>query len=675
MAQNHIYLSVRSEHYVTGSRSFLKEEPTSTPPKIVAVVGAGASNDACGLPTGWLAAEKLIRAFVAEGRVKENLIEEEIHRITVEYRLEQGDFEAVLLALSKFDQKTVLSQLNAIFNHRYYPSLTYELLAHLLKHRFIDAIVNFNFDELLDQALDDELGHYGYYRVISDGDCPENLGSWKDKKDLSKDRFKFPLYVKPHGTASHKSTMRFTRSSYSLLPADLVRLLKSLFTGPVDIIVVGHAMQSVEFNDILAHSNGAKRFYAFGHTEPELRMAGAGDTQKWKPTFFNSSSVEGGLGRCMELIIGQTESMFKDDFKPRSISRHQLISKLFKRDAVLNEDTGSKDREYEIYLRDRVYVEIALAISKAKGFISLEHLASGRAGLYFRELRRHAKGSIYSMLSMCKALNMQPFGYAEDTFWLPGSQANAGHNRLQTLILPKEDFEIAGETLADATRNFLDSDRRNRCEDLGSALMQMYKGEEVEISTDIGAPTTDTFIEPIALPTLTSLYAQTGRMIADTTWDAILCTAESGKWLLKEEWSNAINSRQAALAVIVADKTHSQDLQDKFGDQLGGRLRWLPWWLHNRHVTVLIKDKQPAQAIFFERRLRTSHIAPVWLKDTADAQIAMNAFVAYWIKANQFNSSPSDIEIQRDQLHSEAEKLITDLYANRKRKASAAQSP
>ena len=41
---------------------------------------------------------------------------------------------------------------------RYYPGLAYEILAHLMKHGFIDAIINFNFDEVLDQAIEDELG-------------------------------------------------------------------------------------------------------------------------------------------------------------------------------------------------------------------------------------------------------------------------------------------------------------------------------------------------------------------------------------------------------------------------------------------------------------------------------------------------------------------------------------
>jgi hypothetical protein len=667
MAWNHIYLSVRGEDYLTTSRYFLKESVAAIPPKIVVVVGAGASNEACGLPTGEHAAQRLIEVFKSRAGVSERLIEEEIHRITVEYRLERSDFETVLLALSKFDQKTVLHELNIMYSRRHYPSLTYEVLAHWLKHRFIDAIINFNFDELLDQAVDDELGAYGYYRVISDGDCPESVEHWQDKKR----RFRFPLYIKPHGTASHKSTMRFTRSSYSLLPADFVRLLSTLFSEQVEVIIVGHAMQSVEFNDILARSGGKNlRFYALGYEKPELKVA---DRPEWDPAFYDTRD-KGGIGHCVDLITTKADAIFKDGFKPRSIGRHRLISALFRRGAVLDEQLSTRDRQREEYLRDRVYVEISLAVSKAKGFVSLEHLARGRAGQYFRLLRKHSSstGPQDSMLSMCANLRLEQFGYSRDTLCLPVSEPNAGRNRLRRPTLPKAEFAEAARHLALATRAYLSPERQSKCsencDELYSALMEMYHGEEVEISSDTGATTNDVFVNPAVLSTLTSLYAQTAKMIKSSAWDSILCTAESGEWVLHDEWSAEIDRRQSKLLVIVADETYSQALHDRFGDKLADKVRWLPWWLHNRHVTVLLKDRKPVQAIFFERRLRTSHIVPMWLEG-ADAQIAMDAFVAYWIKANQYEQFGNEIEIRNDQLQLESDRLIHTLYAHQKQEA------
>jgi hypothetical protein len=664
MAQNHIYLSVRKQDYMPACRSMLKEEDSLFPPKVVIVVGAGASNDACKLPTGAQGAQVLKDAFKRRVGISDELINEEIHRITVEYRLDQGDFEAVLLALSKFDQAAVLDRLKAIYNHRHYPSLTYEVLAHWLKHRFIDAIVNFNFDELLDQAINDEIGQGGYYRVISDGDCPGNLDHWLDKHE----RFKFPLYIKPHGTASHKSTMRFTRTSYSLLPADLVGLLMKLFDGNVEILIIGHAMQSVEFNDILGtgteRGNGLK-FYALGLQKPEFRIAGSSG---WSKCEFWNTQLMGGVGECIHLISRHVEESFKTGFVPRSIHRHLLIDQLFHRDVEIRNNEVRKERFR--YLQDRVYVEIALAVSKAKGFINLEHLARGRAGQYFREMAEAAdklenRPEPISMLDMCRNLGLDNFGYSNDTVCL--RTCGDRDNRLQRPILRKEEFEIAANKLVEATRNHLSEEQQKKSSNLLlETFIYMHGGEEVEISSNTRAITNHIFVSPVPLSTFTSLHAQTDQMLRAGNWDAILCTAESGKWLLQERWSALIKPCKAGIAIIVADETYNDNLKDEYKEKLGGRLRWLPWWMHNRHATVLLKDRHPVQAIFYERRLRTAHIAPLWLKEP-DAKIAMDAFVAYWIKAQQYAEKRWEIEITPQQVEGASQGLIEDLYQQPKK--------
>ncbi|MGC2697482.1 MAG: hypothetical protein WA738_16970 [Candidatus Angelobacter sp.] len=663
MARNHIYLSVRKEDYAAACRSMLNEKDSPFPPKVVIVVGAGASNDACGLPTGEQGAQALRDAFKRRVQIDERLIDEEIHRITVEYRLDQRDFEAVLLALSKFDQSSVLAELKTIYNRRHYPSLTYEVLAHWLKHRFIDAIVNFNFDELLDEAINDEIGPRGYYRVISDGDCPGNLDNWLDQRE----RFKFPLYIKPHGTASHKSTMRFTRASYSLLPVDLVGLLTKLFEGSVEILIAGHAMQSVEFNDILGVGVGGSKlkFYALGHEKPKFRIAGS---PGWSDCEFWDTKPTGGVGKCINHIATWVEESFNPGFVPRSINRHRLIDQLFHREVETRQNEIVKERFR--YLQDRVYVEIALAVSKAKGFINLEHLARGRAGQYFREMTEAAsklesKPEPISMLDMCRDLGLDDFGYSNDTVCLR-TRGNR-NNRLERPTLSSDEFEIAAVQLAETTRNHLSEEQQkkplNHQEVLREIFMHMYRGEEVEVSSNTRPITNHIFASPVPLRTFTSLHAQTDKMLRAENWDAILCTAESGKWLLQERWSTLIKKCRAGIAIIVADETYRERLENEYKDKLGllPRLRWLPWWMHNRHATVLLKDRQPVQAIFYERRLRTSHIAPLWLGEP-DAKIAMHAFVAYWIKAQQYGKKVSEIEIKPQQVEEASQGLIEDLY-------------
>ena len=46
---------------------------------------------------------------------------------------------------------------------------------YLFKHRFV-GLVNFNFDELLDRAIDDEVGRQNCWMISSDGDSTGNVG-------------------------------------------------------------------------------------------------------------------------------------------------------------------------------------------------------------------------------------------------------------------------------------------------------------------------------------------------------------------------------------------------------------------------------------------------------------------------------------------------------------------
>jgi hypothetical protein len=265
---------------------------------------------------------------------------------------------------------------------------------------------------------------------------------------------------------------------------------------------------------------------------------------------------------------------------------------------------------------------------------------------------------------MCAKLKLEQFGYSRDTLCLPISAAHAGRDRLRRPILPRHEFDEAAGHLAQITRDYLTLERKSKCQtnDLYEAFMEMYDGEEVEVSNDTEATTNDIFANPTTLSTLSGLKAQTSKMIRAESWDSLLCTAESGEWLIREEgWSDEIESRNATLAVILADETHSDAIRTRFGSRLGNRARWLPWWLHNRHVTVLLREKRAVQAIYFERRLRTSHITPLWLEGP-DAEIAMHAFVAYWIKAMQYEQFGREIEIRPDQVRLESERLVEDLY-------------
>jgi hypothetical protein len=224
------------------------------------VVGAGASA-AAGLPLG----QGAIRRLCKDLRLAEAALQEEIERLTEIYRLEPQEFETALFAMSRLaSESDVRDKLYTIYAWRYVPHLSYELLAHMLKHRFLDAIINFNFDELLDQAVADELYTDEYHYIFSDGHVPADRAIIPTGS-----AYHLPLLIKPHGTITHKSTLRFTRESYWALPREIRDLLIELVrSAPTTVMTVGFNMQSFEFIKILRHASDNSRLVHINTSRP-----------------------------------------------------------------------------------------------------------------------------------------------------------------------------------------------------------------------------------------------------------------------------------------------------------------------------------------------------------------------------------------------------------------------
>jgi len=682
VAANHVFLSVSTGRYKQAYKRVLSlESPPKHPARVVVVVGAGASHAACGLPLGEVAATELKNRL---GRVNKELLNEELERLTLEYRLNETDFETQLLALSKFDQRRLLEELSNIFYRKYYPSLSYELLAHMLKHRFLDAIINFNFDELLDQAIEDEVGAGNYYRVVSDGDCVDNVDEWlNDQK-----RFRLPLYIKPHGTASQKSSLRFTRSLYTLLPQEFRKLLEALFEGEesVKILVLGHGMQSIEFNDILSRyarddseilfidkkaptslEHSIKRFYREAFWQV-IDKPGLDDD-------INDTSLDDRLEEFWKAIA----DCFRVGYKPRQITRHKLISRLFARRIDYRQPESNKQSELTRYLKDRAYVELALAIAKAKGFVHLHQLAEGRTGKYFglyKRNRRNVSEMPNSLYEMCQSLDLRQAGYSREALRLGEMDDSAGH-ALSSLIVKPDDLEEALTNLEDKLVDHLSrsvSDRicRNK-KLLHDTLTEMYRGNEVEVSPVKSVAHHEAFATRELLPTFTALKEHTMRLLEQPDWDTLLVVAETGQWLIETSYVQIIKAKSCVkLVLIVADETWRATLESNFRTELHS-ISILPWWLHNQHMTLFLKDRHVLHGIYLERRLRASQIMPLFLPDH-DAGALLDTFVAYLMKAQRYSDQSLSRYIGPGELADEKKKFLDELYGAFRLKYSE-QSP
>ncbi len=623
----------------------------------IVIVGAGASHNACGeIKLAKQAGEHLLGQF---SKIKD-LIDGEIKSLSRIYQLKEEDFETKLLAINKFYPKDLKRELKELYDHRYYPSLTYEIIAHLFKHRFIDAIVNFNFDEILDRAIEDELQPYEYDKIISDGDY--------DQLDTTSEiGLKRPIYIKPHGTISHESTLRFTRVDYFLMPQGIESALIELIKAhvnlvntqvPVNLIVVGYNMQSAEFNHILQDNlpNNSRIF----HLTPEkLAESVLPDWQKEKGIKYIHSSefpytgIEKesyNLDGVMHRLWNDISDNFETRFKPRGIDRHILLTKLFQS----NDLKHSKEQIHQ-YIQDRTFFEFALSLFKYKGFMSVVQLSEDRFGKYLNLYRKNSPNA--TVLDFIDKFKISDFAYGKKAFRM---HENGNEN---ALILNKNQFDEFINDKGKYWKRYVSKSIADRYEELARDRNEMHPHDRVkniflegdeEVSHKYSNIYQNLFSKPILLPTKLSLNYHTAHFIKHEFCDTLFCVAETGEWLLKEF---EMLSKLKQIYLIIADDTYQSDLEQAFGAPTSNckiHIRRLDWWSHNQHMSIFLqgiedkksngKNKQhnyelpwldyhfnAIAAIYFNRSFKNSFINPVLLTGK-DAKIPIESFVAYWLK-------------------------------------------
>jgi hypothetical protein len=300
----------KREGRVSNERTYKENCADEYRTRNIVVVGAGCSMDSySGMPGG----EMLIKRFRVENEKFDDSIlrryeqdKKEIQSITGRDTL---SFENYLYIMSKsyMTQPEIRKLIDDYTNFKYSPVYFNEIIAHMLKHSFIDAVINFNFEETLDQAISEEIGEGNYHNIISDGHCID-LDSITANGTM-----KAPIYIKPHGTNSHKSTLRFTNKHYFDIPDDISRMMKCLIGGfessreieellqenkrdsrieveefghgnngkggkrrtidKVNLICVGFNMESIEFLDILnSYLPTDSDIYYINFKEPEEEL-------------------------------------------------------------------------------------------------------------------------------------------------------------------------------------------------------------------------------------------------------------------------------------------------------------------------------------------------------------------------------------------------------------------
>jgi hypothetical protein len=604
----------------------------------------------------------------------------------------QLDFESQLAILAQFyTSHQIRDAMSAFFGKRYWPHMISETMAHLLKHRFVDVIINYNFDETLDQAIEEEVRGGDYCKIVSDGDCPRHLSDLVVGTGL-----KVPLYIKPHGTISHKSTLRFTKRAYLDAPSDLLRFTETILHGytvegesssrlPVNLIAVGFNFGSVELSRML---RGQDKLTVWHINKPGV------DGKIKHPETLESVEhhdigIETDLAAVFESLIGSLHGLFRDPYTPRHLVRHQLVH-----DLLVEPGCGHAEckdcppgvvrrvpaRESD-YLRARVFVELAIAVAKGNGRIDLGSLVHDRVGIYFKawreteDLRDEGIRDKSSLREFCRQFGLKlDKGFVGNLFTAPSKKKLVEYVRPPAAV---RDPKVAARPGAEDLALWIWSKLSGMLSKVDDArLRRSITGMTPEVidrrviaplaglvSTDVRelAPrfNSDELLllrggkRRAVIHTNLGMALAFNDIIHKSDAHLLLAITEHAAFLEKllphatvKQGEDQRRLRQRA-SVIVATPFERSELnrrRDRYRDLLIGDDYELPYWAHNEHLIVAMRMDAtvgrftPIAGIWYRREGLTKRINPIRVDDRKDLKHLVLTFFGYAHKATQFQS-------------------------------------
>ncbi len=568
----------------------------------------------------------------------------ELDRLENVYGLDPDNFETRLTALCRTpeSERQVREEISREYRLRHPTLLPYEFLAHLLHHRYLDMIISFNFDELLDQSIEDELGADEYTRVVTEGDFDPTRG------------VEGPLYIKMHGSATEPDSLRFTRERYYWTPRSIIKLVEDKFD--VDNLVVmnlGFTMDSFDFQYVLRKPANLELY----HLDPTRLEAEVVDGITWqrekarerretdRPAALDKPAriaqveksdpkpgadfLENLLEGLMERLEGRCEKPSSGPAEWRSVLRHRAVVK------VVDGSDLHKPARHKRYLRRRAILEIAFTAAKGRGVVSIGSMVNDRCGRYYDLYKQLAGADADSWPCLCEAgglvesetypdtyevlktVRQKESGTGTDTpnihqFYLADPVKLARHVATSLGIRKKENKQLV--TL------------------LTETLKNLQLDTEIEIHSCDDRVCSKLFTTPTQLKTLTALKGWTRSLLeTEPEFDELWLVAETGQWIAQDAIRTILTRRCSEIHLLQAFDA------DVAIPRVEIKTHQLPWGRHNRHMTVLRSEGQTKAAIYFVRRLRSTTVSPVYLsKAQADLRRVTRAFEKLWELAERY---------------------------------------
>lgn len=531
------------------------------------------------------------------------------------------------------------------------PNLTYELLAHFTKHGFINHIITMNFDEMLDTALENELGPGGFDRIITGH---EPVGS-HDRTT--------PRLFKVHGTASSPESLRFTYTEVAVLTSAQAKHLKALLEGIsaegcdcLNLISFGYSWQDPDlahwvfahwerFNKIYIVRRGAELPKIFADQLEALEKSAPGSTAADRFKVLSIAGLSGGNEKSVQsstfwwaLMEAVWDRLPGEALIP--FARHLLLGNILAEPAR---------RSVHKPLPRRVRLEILLHLLKSKGMVNTFGApASPRIRAYFARLRLALEGRVVvddflNDLGLGDRMERSREPQARDTFF---AKAESVEDLIEDVT-----SDLAREAPAWIRQpHFQDEVLAERKVEprafIREQVEKIVAAPEIEISREVNDKLYWSFssLEPVrSFPQF--VYAL--REILGGRWTHLLAIVESRRWLDFSWTEDLVSSAQGKSILMILPSFEGLN-----GWKVGRAIRSepskvasaakcieleIPWWRHNRHLflPVCLEDGRASlgPGLFFIREHKSPAVAPVYLQDPRDQAKLLATFLFYTLRS------------------------------------------
>ena len=613
--------------------------------KIIILIGAGAS-----VSSGILPSQDIKNAFIeefkgkrVEGVLKKTIqdIKSEIDRdfahipevrekivkvlsevVKIEDLFEEKITLEIILAIASriIRRDSVVTKLSKEFPDRQaqkMPSIGYEILAHLAKHGFIDAIISMNFDEILERSLDDEIGEDGIFQIVSDEDFERT--DYLEKKGLLEGKFKV---FKPHGTVSAKHLMKFDiKNVVELSPIKYLSLKQMLVDDNTHIIFIGYKNNDIDMRRLL------------------------GEVARTKGTHTNNNIYW--IIRASKTTNPYISGIYDVLRESESLDNHIVYPST---NPVFDTFLTDIAEEINTTIKEKDGIDNLLLLTRHKirrlcfGNKMLEETFANKFKLEVLLYALKAKGAFYKgSLLDCQRISNYSTKLAKEKI---NAKSLLGQLENDILREIRGNLLIIGpvnlDELLEKTERLFGSHfilNSNEREEFKKLILELLRSFNIDI-TSKSRIIKFLFRSGRPIKNLLDLVNET-KIIIDEEGKKengeIRIITEVGEWLMQNDTKQLVNNfkNKEEFKVLVSDKkdktaslfdnTIAADVDNELMKINVDNIRYIPSEEHYAHMTIGSNS-----AIYFMRKERSTNIAPVLVNDASDVSELKCRFNTLW---------------------------------------------